>query len=164
MRLIKPNPGELADRQTILELKINKANVEFDEDRADALTSKNKNMGVSRVLVNKNAIDVTPFLDELELVRKHLTQNWVPDIANKPGVVEQYDALYQQLSEVNEQLWTLENQIRVLRVAPDKDMDAACRRAQEVAFAIADANDKRSELVKAIDALWGYKTQEKFYV
>ena len=171
--LMRPLPGDLADRQSILELKINHSNAEFDEDKSDPfspgmygtkITTDEKTMGITRTLVNKNAINVAPFLDELDLVRKELEKKWVPDLIamNK---VEQYDNLYSQLEEVNKQLWDMEDKMCALRMAPERVTKTPdwISQTSDTGIAISEQNHKRSELIKQINAIWGYKTQEKMY-
>jgi hypothetical protein len=156
MRLL---PGDLADRQSIVELKINHCNAEFDEDN-----TRKPRGGVGRVLVNKNAVDVTPFLDELDMIRRALETKWVPDLVAQ-NKVEAYDKLYDQLNEANTQLWELEDQIRALQAAP-QEMEGRVDwlgRVKDTAFNITAQNDKRARIVKEINALWGYNRQEKMY-
>lgn len=165
MPLLKPLPGDLADRQSILELKINHSNAEFDEDKPqDPYVDHGHVMQVARTLVNKNAINVAPFLDELDLVRKELEKKWVPDLIamNK---VEQYDNLYSQLEEVNKQLWDMEDKMCALRMAPERVTKTPdwISQTSDTGIAISEQNHKRSELIKQINAIWGYKTQEKMY-
>lgn len=169
MRLLKPNPGELVDRQTILELKIEHANVEIeDEPKSDIPLPETARGGSkllkNRVIVNKGALGtrVHLFFDELELISNRLIESWVSGLTTQEQV-DSYDALYEQLSEVNSQLWDLEDSARVLRAAPDKFQEQATLRAAEVLFAITDLNDKRATIVKSINELWGIMSQEKSY-
>ena len=168
MPLLKPLPGDLADRQSIIELKINHCNAEFDEDHKNAFTAgvdvSNTSMTMARTLVNKDAINVAPFLDELDLIRKELEKKWVPDLIamNK---VEQYDVLYSELESINSQLWVLEDKIFALRMAPERIAKTPdwISQTSETGIMISETNAKRSEIIKQINALWGYKTQEKMY-
>ena len=164
MPLLKPLPGDLADRQSIIELKINHCNAEFDEDQTTPFTNPKTSGGMSRVIVNKDAINVAPFLDELDLIRKELEKKWVPDLIamNK---VEQYDVLYSELESINSQLWTLEDKIFALRMAPERITKTPdwISQTSETGILISEKNAKRSEIIKEINALWGYKTQEKMY-
>ena len=119
---------------------------------------------MSRVIVNKDAINVAPFLDELDLIRKELEKKWVPDLIamNK---VEQYDVLYSELESINSQLWVLEDKIFALRMAPERITKTPdwINQTSETGIMISETNAKRSEIIKQINALWGYKTQEKMY-
>lgn len=166
MLLFKTTPGELADRQTILELKIEHLNeIEVDDDPTVQSTSS-RGVVARHVVKNASKINPQPFLDELELIQECLKTKWfTPEIVdiNKFMIVERYDALFDQLEQVNLDIWNLEDNARILRDAPDKFKEAAAIRAAEVLFAINDNNDKRCEIKKQIDALWGYKTQEKLY-
>lgn len=165
MLLFKTDPGQLVDRQTILELKIEHSNVEFEPEKTDIISDKRGSRVLQRTVVNKNALGtkIHLFFDELELIQKALLEKWIPDIYNSDDKVKSYDELYEQLSEVNSQLWDLEDQIRILRDAPDKFEELAAKRAAEVAFAIADLNDKRAGIVKQFNSLWNVNTEEKQY-
>jgi hypothetical protein len=161
MSIMRLLPGDLADRQTIVELKINHCNAEFDGDEKDR---KEISLPVARTLVSKNAVNVAPFLDELDLIRKKLAQDWVPDL-ERNNKVEEYDKLYDALAEANLQLWNLEDEIRVLRAAPERISQSRVWliRAAECGVNISETNDIRASLIKQINALWNYNTQEKFY-
>ena len=160
MRLIKPSPGELADRQTILEIKIEHVDREVVDKEPDL---RQKGPVVRTVVMGDTKVQVHHFFYELELIQNHLKQDWIPDILNKPGMVEKYDELYDELTDINSALWDLQDEARILRNAPDKFKEAACKRAAEVLFAIDTANEKRAELVKSINELWGLEHQEKVY-
>jgi hypothetical protein len=162
MRMLKPSPGELADRQTILTLKVDHCDVEFDEN-----TDMKQSGGVlSRTVIpNKNKTNVHPFLDELELIAKKLKEAWVPDIENKPGAIKAYDELYDELLDTNASLWKLEDKIRDLYKAPKtlwKDI-SWLEEVRDTSFGIMNTNNKRSELVQKINALWNINQQEKLY-
>lgn len=161
MLLFKTTPGELADRQTILELKIEHLNeIEVDDDPT-VQSSTSRGVVARHIVKNPSKINPQPFLDELELIQESLKKNWFD--ARPDSLVQKYDALFEQLEQVNLDIWNLEDNARILRDAPDKFKEAAAIRAAEVLFAINDNNDKRCEIKKQIDALWGYKTQEKLY-
>ena len=167
MRMLKPNPGELVDRQSILELKIDHSNVEFEGEKTEFQTGEGKKRSrvMQRTVVNKEALGtkVHLFFDELELIQKHLIENWLPDIYNDDAKIEEYNKLFDELSDTNSQLWDLEDQIRILKSAPDPFQETAAKSAATVAFTIVDMNDKRAMLVKKFNALWGIQSQEKLY-
>lgn len=135
MRLIRPNPGELADRQTIVQLK-----AKFGAEKK---------------------LNIQPFLDENEVCQRYLEKNWFPDILR--GKEDTFNALFEQLAEVNLQIWKLTDQQHILRDAPDRLMPQAAKRAAECLFDIADLNDKRADLVCSINALFRVNVQEKIY-
>lgn len=165
MSIMRLLPGDLADRQSIVELKINHSNAEFDEEEANPFAAKRTSgAGIARVLINKGAINVAPFLDELDLIRKKLEKEWIPDL-QRNNKVEAYDKLYTELEETNSQLWDLEDKIRALKSAPDayEGQTNWLNVVKDTAFDIVTKNDKRSVLIKQINALWGYTTQEKLY-
>src|ERR1035437_8917118 len=115
-RMLSPDPGEMVDRQGILELKI------YNSDTEPIGTDKKqvKKGQIERTLVDKASLNSKQhiYLDEIEMIRAKLISNWIPDIADKPDKVEAYDKLYEELSEVNAQLWELEDQVRVYLDAP----------------------------------------------
>lgn len=163
MLLFKTTPGELADRQTILELKIEHLNEIEVEDEPTVHKTTATSVVARHIVKNASKVNPQPFLDELELIQESLKKNWFGHTATD-AIVQKYDALFEQLEQVNLDLWNLEDKARVLRDAPDKMQAAANARAAEVLYAINNSNDKRNEIKKQIDALWGYKTQEKLYV
>jgi hypothetical protein len=162
MRMIKPSPGECADRQTILKLKV--ASVDPGEskvagDQVHVMDAGGSERTVNRTLL-KNApkVNVQPFLLENEEIQRYLEQYWFPDF---PRVGDRYDELFDGLADVNERLWKLEDEARVLRAA-EKNTDTIYR-AATVLFEITEENDKRSELVREINRLFSIDTQEKVY-
>jgi hypothetical protein len=162
MSLIKPKPGDLVDRQSILELKI--AHVESQKDFDNEPEQVVAHGAVARTVVsNPTKINVHPFVDELELIVSYLKKNWIPDILLDEDKVHAYDAHYEALKEVNAQLWDLEDKARTLRDAPDNFQEEACRRAAEVLFSITSLNDKRADIVRRINKLWSIDLQEKLY-
>jgi hypothetical protein len=164
MKLIRPSPGELADRQTILELKINHADIEIGDEESKLIKTKKGSANVVRTVIdNPTKVNVQPFFDELELVQTRLKENWIPNITMHEEAVKAYDDLYEQLAKTNEQLWDLEDQARVLRDAPDKFQELACKRAAEVLFTITDLNERRASLVQEINKIWKITSQEKLY-
>ena len=161
MRLLHPDPGELADRQSILNLKMKYASMAVDE----AVTSETLDGTRFARTTMKNAtkINIQPFHSEHEAIQKYLETNWFPNIAAFTERQDKYDATFAQLTEVNEQLWKLEDQARVLRSAPDKHQDEVVQRKAEVLDLITELNDKRAEFVKQINMIWNINTQEKLH-
>ena len=163
MRLIKPSPGELADRQSILELKIDYGLSEIHtQETVDRGKTRLRSL-MRKVVSEPTKINIIPFKEELEAIIQYTTDKWVPGITDDENKVDEYDRLYEELSEVNGNLWKLEDQARILRAAPDKFEAAAAIRAAEVLFAINSQNDQRAELVRKINSLWGINHQEKLY-
>jgi hypothetical protein len=166
MRLLKPTPGECADRQTILELKIKAGGGRREETAEDVDTKEEADTqavyGVNRwILKDPSHINIQPFLDESEMLQQYLEANWFPALEDSKG--SDFDKLYEQLADVNQQLWTLTDQQHTLRDAPDRMQDLALKRAAEVLFTIADLNDKRAELVYKMNELFSIKVQEKIF-
>ena len=171
MRMFKPAPGEMVDRMTILLLKLaHTTELSSIEPRGEDTKSIPGEKGkASRVIVRTRVDSSTLnskehiFLDELDLVRNHLIDNWIPDIADKPDKVESYDRLYDDLSDINAQLWDLEDQSRVLRSAPNPKDQKVIENKAELLDSISTLNDKRANIVKEINALWNINTSEKLY-
>jgi len=166
MRLLRPNPGEIADRQTILELKIKYGGGKQEPTiTSDEITEVgvdgSKRMNSRTILKDPSPINIQPFIDENETLQLYLEKAWFPDISAESG--KQYDQLYEELAELNHQVWKLTDQAHTLREAPDRMQAAALERAAEVLFAITDLNDKRAEIVKKINALFAVSVQEKIF-
>jgi hypothetical protein len=174
MPLLKPLPGDLADRQSILELKIDHCDVDLDaygtDEHGQPVLKSGKVQGVKsgkveRFVAPKGSTDsrVIAFVDEHQLILNAIEKNFTLDKQNDQAFVDKYDKLYQELAETNSALWTLEDQARILRAAPDKFVHAAAVRAAEVLFAITETNDKRAELMREINKMWNYNNKEKMY-
>lgn len=136
MRLLKPSPGEVADRLGILSLKI--------------------------VASKAQGRDIKNFEDERLALADYLK---LPE-----GVVGQVNLAMNELDAVNEKLWKLEDEIRDLKKQWETTVKgwsgfhwSESERAIEVAFLIPELNDKRAQLIKDIDALYGIETNEKVY-
>lgn len=166
MRILKPTPGECADRQTILELKI-KAGGGRREETSEEVDSKEEAVdtavyGVNRwILKDPSQLNIQPFLDESEMIQQYLETTWFTSLDEDKG--NEFDRLYEQLADVNQQLWALTDQQHTLRDAPDRMQELALRRAAEVLFTIADLNDKRAELVYQMNGLFSIRVQEKIF-
>jgi hypothetical protein len=164
MRMLRPSPGEVVDRQTILELKAQYGQ-SLDQQKTieKVIVEEDKKRIGTTVLQGASKINLKPFLDEHEALQKYLEKDWFPMIATSEDKQKDFDSLYEQLSETNHDLWKLEDQARILVSAPDKYTDIANRRAAEVLFTINASNDRRAELVKKINAIWGMNTIEKLH-
>lgn len=163
-RLLRPNPGECVDRQTILELKAEHGQSLDPQQVTDHIKQDTEAATVVKtVMLNPSKVNIKPFLDEHEAIQRYLEEYYFPNIQAFPDRQTSYDSLYKQLGEVNSGLWNLEDQARILRAAPDKHQEVANQRAAEVLFTITEMNDKRSELVKQINAIWNINSQEKLY-
>lgn len=161
MRLLKPNPGECADRQTILELKI-KYGMGVGDTKTTAEVVKTQVGMLSRTTVETPVgVNVQPFIDENEQIQQYLEKNWFPDLKEHQG--PEFDRIYEELQELNHQVWKLTDQSHTLKEAPDRMQEQANRRAAEVLFQITELNDKRAELVRKINELWSVRVQEKIF-
>ena len=66
-----------------------------------------------------------------------------------------------ELSTVNSVLWHLEDDLRVLRAATDPTVPTQWREAALCAYRIQEFNDKRAELIMAINRQVGDQWEEK---
>jgi hypothetical protein len=140
MRLLRPNPGEAVDRQTILRLKM-----EFGE-------SKN--------------LHTLHFQQEHEELQKYLHETFFVMMCR--DVQKPYDDLYAELYDVNNFLWQQEDNIRSYIIKhsgvaaselPHDDLVAIAT----IGLAIAQLNDKRAQLVMNINKLFGVTSVEKLH-
>jgi|SRR5580765_4185846 len=163
MRLIQPNPGECVDRQTILELKIKYGGGRPDRATvSDEVVELTPEKGVTRTIMkDPSPVNVQPFIDENEQIQQYLERGWFTDIGPETG--KKYDALYEELGELNHQIWKLMDQAKTLRDAPDRAQQTANARAAEVLYAIVDSNEKRAVMVSKINALFSVQVQEKIF-
>lgn len=160
MRLLKPSPGECADRQTILWLKIQygSGGQQDVSKRIDINAEEHK----ARVIVdNPSPINIQPFIDENEIIQQHLEKNWFPDLNREQA--EQYNRILEELGELNHQIWKLTDQAHILKDAPDRMQIQANERAAEVLYATIELNDKRAKLVRDINELFEIHHVEKIF-
>lgn len=85
MRLVSPSPGECADRESILTLKIEFAGM--------------------------RGADITHFREELDSIEAYMLKSWWPKINGQAGV---YEAELRDLVSVNRKLWVLESEARIV--------------------------------------------------
>lgn len=172
MRMLKPSPGEIADRQTILALKIKAGgagsepeNIKMADESGVLERADGTEVAASRVLISGTSkVNIKPFVEENELLQQYLEKNWFPALNRGRGV--EYDELFDQLGDVNERLWNLEDEARELKRTFKAGVDnfgSLDERARTVLFAITTENDKRSGLVQQISELFGITMQEKIY-
>ena len=164
--LPRPLPGDLADRQSILQLKIDHSNI--DEFNDDQKGEHGKTKGtVNRVTLPKGSANprTVQFMEEHALILKAIQANFTLDLQNNQMFQDKYDAKYSELAEVNATLWKLEDEIRALKQGTPKVSPGHTWlvRVADTAFDIVVHNDKRSELIKQINAMWHYTTNEKLY-
>lgn len=139
MRMLRPSPGECADRQSILLLKC----------KYGALKH----------------VDVKPFSDENNEIQSYLQKNFFYQLNEEKGA--KFDELLKKLQEVNHSLWKIEDEVRIYvrkddaREAIDGDQQ---ERLSEIALTIPRLNDKRSDLVQEINAIFGLAGREKVYI
>jgi hypothetical protein len=134
-RMLNPSPGEVADRQTILQLKIQ--------------------YGSSQTLPRK----VQHFAQEHGRLQEYLEDQWFPQLATELRAI--YDQLCSRLATINKDLWECEDQARALRAATNNRQSV--HQAGELLFEITHLNDDRAEVVKKINELFGINVQEKIY-
>ena len=161
-RLIKPAPGECADRQGILQIKMEHADTgeaatRQGEDRV--ATDGETTWGVNRtVLKGASKINIEPFKWEHEDIQQYLEKNW---FINFPQNEQSWELLFDALKEVNQRLWKLQDEARVLRQATKTN--AVVYRGATCLWEIDELNEKRSDLVKEINHLFGVDVVEKIY-
>lgn len=161
MRLLQPNPGECLDRQTILQLKIEYGS-QPDTRKTEELAKNDETGKTARTVVeNPGRVNIQPFIDENEQIQKYLENNWFPDLSSDRG--QEFDEYYEELSDVNGQLWKLMDQANILSQAPDRMQVLANQRAAEVLFLIVELNAKRARLVNKVNELFSIKHQEKIF-
>jgi hypothetical protein len=134
-RMLNPSPGEVADRQTILQLKIQH--------------------GTSHT----STPTVQHFAQEHDHLQEYLEDKWFPQLATE--LRASYDQLYSRLATINKNLWECEDQARALRDAANNRQSV--HQAGELLFEITHLNDDRAEVVKEINELFGINVQEKIY-
>lgn len=163
MRLLKPAPGEIVDRQTILELKMKYAQG-YEEPKMFEGTGIEEHANQARVTIEGiSKVDIKPFAEEHEALQVYMEKHYFPNIAPFKHHQKAYDEFYAELLEVNGQLWKLEDQARLLAKAPNRFLEAAAVEATDVLFSITATNDRRANLVKQINLIWFITTQEKLY-
>lgn len=165
MRMLKPSPGECVDRQTILELKMQHGQSQVPQKTSDVVkkhdvTEEQETTIIKTKFEGKSRINIQPFLDEHEAIQKYLESNWLPDIAAVQEKGEQFDSLYSQLLQVNGDLWILEDKCRAIR---GDNSNQSIQTKAVYLDTISELNDKRAELVKSINTIWGMNTQEKLH-
>lgn len=162
MRMLKPSPGEAADRQGILQLKMEHADT--GEQRTaqsgdKVVEEEGVRWGVNKTLMSGvPKIDISPFHWEHEALQQYLEQNW---FINFPQNAEIWDVLFDKLKEVNTKLWNLEDEARALRGATKNN--ATVYRAATCLFEITQFNDDRAALVREINKAFDLDVVEKMY-
>jgi|HubBroStandDraft_5_1064220.scaffolds.fasta_scaffold00774_9 hypothetical protein len=183
MRLLKPAPGECADRQTILELKMKYGGEEVPVDTAD-LTIKSEaekaeppkqirkvinDGGLAKTIARQKFVsgkaNIQPFVDEHEMIQVYLEREWFPSLESRIGADAEYDRLLEELTEVNAEIWKLTDRGQVLleRAKSLERCSANDRTAAEVLYGTIEQNNKRAELVGRINQLFGLNVVEKIF-
>lgn len=164
--IITPTPGDLVDRQTILQIKLKHCGTSGDtgmQPVSAEMLEQSPAKSVSRTkLLEKTEIDIQPLLIEHQAIQDRLMRDWFPKILNSVGE-QKFDPLLERLLHINEELWRLEDQARVLRAAPEKFLDSVVRRKAETLDAISTCNDMRMQVVREINSLWDIQSEEKIY-
>lgn len=139
MKLLRPSPGECADRQTVLQIKM-------------------------RVCAQKK-IPLQSFVEEHNSIQTYLEKEWFPELIIKQGkpAGEKYDQMMLDLEKVNQGLWNLEDEIRSIMTLSDAHREEKKQRVVEIAFTIPELNDIRARIVSEINQLFDVKTREKVY-
>lgn len=164
--IINPSPGDLVDRQTILQIKIEHCGTEgggLQPVSVEMLEQSPQKSVTRTTMLEKSKINIQPFLIEHEAIQRKLEMDWFPKINDKQG--DEFELLMEQLRHMNSELWNLEDQARVLRAAPRNEVykSTVIERKANTLDAISTANDARIALIASINALWGIEVQEKIY-
>lgn len=162
--ILNPSPGDLADRQTILEVKLAHCGVASDTGYAPSsqeLMEQSNKKSVARTVIEKTEINIEPFLQEHAGIQERLTLDWFSKINDTTGA--KFDALIAELKIVHERLFDVEDQSRTYLHAPAKDTLLVQRRLAELRNSTTTLNDKRALLIKQINALWELEIVEKLY-
>lgn len=160
-RLLNPNPGEAADRQTILELKLHYGSGGAEGEARNQTKMEKRGIFVRTVVDGPVQVNLIPFENEITQIRNYMNKSWSP-MLDEAGVAD-YDKLYDELADVNEQIWKLTDQAHTLMNAPDKAQETANARAAEVLYLTIELNDKRASLVRQINQLFNINFQEKIF-
>jgi len=182
MRLIRPSPGEAADRQCILELKMKYGGSEVPVDTADLtdpVAAKRaeppkeivrvRNEGgvattVARQKFISGKVNIQPFIDEHELIQNYLEQNWFPTLVTQTGADIEFDRLYEELAEVNNTIWKLTDRGHILLSQAKVNKEGTDMLAMaDVMVGTIEWNDIRAETVRRINELFGLKVREKIF-
>lgn len=174
MRLIKPSPGEAADRQVILELKMKYGGTEVPVDTTEPEEppkeiTKVKNEGgiattIARQRFVSGKVNIQHFIDEHSLIQAYLENHWFPSLITQIGADIEFDRLYEELAEVNALIWKLTDRGHVLVTAAKSNKDGAGMLAMsDVMVGTIEQNDIRADLVRRINELFGLKVQEKIF-
>ena len=153
----------IADRQTILKLKILHSDVKKQEPSVsiakDSAVAKSETVMSGTRAEGISTPKIQHFVDENERLQKYLDVNWFPNV--RADVREIYYGLFDHLAATNEQLWRREDEARTLRSATKNA--TVMHRAGELLFEITQLNDKRAEFVQEINELFGVRVREKVY-
>ena len=136
MRLLKPDAGEVVDRCTILQLKI------------EAATRLNRNPN--------------HFVQEKKELVTYLYDNKLQDTSEETR--DSFYRMERDLLSVNIRLWRNEDEVRALPEVTNLTTIPNIRRLAVLCKQIAKLNDERATLVKSINALFGTTTEEKIHV
>jgi hypothetical protein len=133
MRMLKPSPGEVADRSTILELKI-----EF---------------------ARRSGLGYRHFEEEEEALDNYLQNG---EFVVTIEVKDKYYELRKELLAINRKLWICEDENRSLPSVDQCSQEQILRLAT-LCKLIADLNDARADLVARMNLLFNITGKEKIY-
>jgi hypothetical protein len=167
-RIIRPVPGECADRQTILELKMKYGGTEEPVNTSEEIRSVGDDGGsvatITRRKFKRGKMNIQPFIDEHEMIQSYLQREWFAPSQFTKAQADEFDSLYDELREVNGELWKLTDQGHILLEASRHGKDNAYdQRAAEVMYSTILQNDKRAEIVGKINMLFSINVVEKIF-
>lgn len=142
MRLLDPDVGEIIDRESILQLKI------------DA--------GMKKGVSTQNWEEE---LRQLDMFMQKKIQDWQRTATGFS--MDEFGRYNAELTIVNAKLWQAEDEIRALRKSGScvdgRPVGAHAENVATLALHIADLNDVRAALVGKINRLFGVIAEEKIY-
>ena len=141
MSLMKPTPGEIYDRMTIVKLKI------------DFFARVNNPVG--RNQFEWELIEITEYLQK----RYHGKVSEKDERKDIVAALDKQQQLMQKLQDVNKQLWDLEDKRRVLMSELKMDEAEIGRNAIKTTL----LNDERAAIIKEINLLYNVDAVEKTY-
>jgi hypothetical protein len=125
---------------------------------------------VARQKFTSGKFNIQPFIDEHEMIQTYLEREWFPSLESRAGADIEFDNLYEELAELNAEIWKLTDQGHVLvlqakgiLLKQEQPPDAVDRLAAECLYGTIEKNTKRAEVVGRINTLFGINVVEKMF-
>jgi hypothetical protein len=143
MGLLKPSPGECADRLTILDLKVSAASRIGNMEACSAFRLENEE--IAQYLIKQHPVLSGNNLDGAET-----------------KLFNDFYNLKAELAKVNARLWDLEDRVRDLLKDTFRNLHWQTNYVA-IATQVPELNDVRARLVKEINLMLGDTTVEKLH-